>query len=94
MTISLIGLLFILIVAALIGAIGRAIAGDVRGGLFVSIAIGFIGGLLGPWLAKTLGLAEPFVLRVAGHSFPVIWSIVGASLFVALIHLVSRRSRV
>lgn len=94
MTITLTGLLFILIVAAIIGAIGRAIAGDVRGGFFVSIAIGFIGGLLGPWIAKKLGLAEPFVLQVAGHSFPVIWSIVGAALFVALIHLVSRPARV
>ncbi len=91
MTISLVGLLFILIVAAVIGAIGRAIAGDVRGGLFASIAIGFIGGLLGPWIASKLGIPEPFVLRVAGHAFPVIWSIVGAALFVALIHLVSRR---
>lgn len=91
MTISLVGLLFILIVAAIIGAVGRAIAGDVRGGLFVSIAIGFVGGLLGPWLAHKLGLSEPFTLQVAGYSFPVVWSIVGAALFVALIHLVSRR---
>ena len=91
MTISLIGLLFILVVAAVIGAVGRAIAGDIRGGIFVSIAIGFVGGLLGPWIATKLGLPEPFVLRVAGYSFPVVWSIVGAAIFVALIHLVSRR---
>lgn len=92
MTISLVGLLFILIVAAIIGAVGRAIAGDVRGGMFVSIAIGFVGGLLGPWIAGKLGLGEPFVLHVSGYSFPVVWSIIGAALFVALIHLFSRRA--
>jgi hypothetical protein len=37
-------------------------------------------------------LAEPFMLNISGHSFPVPWSIVGAALFVAVIHLISRRS--
>lgn len=94
MTITWTGLLFILIVAAIIGAVGRAIAGDARGGLFVSTAVGFIGGLLGPWLGGKLGMPEPFVLRVAGHAFPVVWSIIGAAIFVAVIHLASRRRAV
>jgi hypothetical protein len=28
---------------------------------------------------------------VGGESFPIVWSIIGAALFVALLHLVSRR---
>jgi uncharacterized membrane protein YeaQ/YmgE (transglycosylase-associated protein family) len=36
-------------------------------------------------------LSEPFMLHIAGQSFPVVWSIIGAALFVALIHLISRR---
>ncbi len=91
MTITVAGLVFLLVVAAICGAIGRAIAGDVRGGILVSIVLGFIGALIGPWIAGKLGLPEPFVLRVAGESFPVLWSIIGAALFVGLIHLVSRR---
>lgn len=91
MTMTLTGLLFLLVIAALCGAIGRAIAGEVRGGLLVSIALGFVGALLGPWLAGMLKLPEPFMLRVAGESFPVLWSIIGAALFVAFIHLISRR---
>ena len=91
MTITVAGLIFLLVIAALCGAIGRAIAGEVRGGILVSIVLGFIGALLGPWLAGLLKLPEPFMLRVAGESFPVLWSIIGASLFVAVIHLVSRR---
>ncbi|MDQ1348018.1 MAG: GlsB/YeaQ/YmgE family stress response rane protein, partial [Acidobacteriota bacterium] len=49
MTISLPALLILLVIAAVCGALGKAIAGDVRGGLLVSIVLGFIGALLGPW---------------------------------------------
>ena len=51
MTITLPGLIFLLVIAAICGAVGRAIAGEIRGGLVVSIAVGFVGALLGPWLA-------------------------------------------
>lgn len=91
MNITIAGLVFLVVIAAICGAIGRAIAGEVRGGLIVSIVLGFIGALLGPWIAGKLGLPEPFMLRVAGESFPVLWSIIGASLFIAVIHLISRR---
>jgi uncharacterized membrane protein YeaQ/YmgE (transglycosylase-associated protein family) len=91
MTMTLAGFIFLLVVAAVCGAVGRALAGGVRGGLVVSIAVGFVGALLGPWLAAQMGLTEPFMLRVGGESFPVLWSIIGGALFVAIIHLVSRR---
>ena len=91
MTIGLPGLIVLIIIAAICGAVGKAIAGGSRGGLITSIALGFIGALLGPWLAGQLGLAEPFMLRLSGQSFPLLWSIVGAALFVALLHLLSGR---
>lgn len=91
MTITLAGLIILLIIAAVCGALGQAIAGSVRGGLIVSIALGFIGALLGPWIAHQLKLPEPFMLHISGQSFPVLWSIIGAAVFVAIIHLVSRR---
>jgi uncharacterized membrane protein YeaQ/YmgE (transglycosylase-associated protein family) len=91
MTITLPELLLLILIAAVIGAIGRQIAGGTRGGLLVSIVVGFIGALLGPWIANQLRLAEPLVIRVDGHSFGILWSIVGAALFVALMHLGSGR---
>jgi uncharacterized membrane protein YeaQ/YmgE (transglycosylase-associated protein family) len=90
-TITLPGLIFLVVIAAICGAVGRAIAGEIRGGLIVSIAVGFVGALLGPWLAVQMKLPEPFMLHIAGQSFPVLWSIIGAALFVAVIHLLSRR---
>ncbi|MGK2858926.1 MAG: hypothetical protein ACSLFQ_17140, partial [Thermoanaerobaculia bacterium] len=72
MSISLPALLILLVIAAICGAIGQAIAGSVRGGLIVSIALGFVGALLGPWVAGKLNLPEPFTIVVGGHPFPVL----------------------
>jgi len=91
MTLSLPALLLLILIAAVCGAIGQAIAGSARGGLIVSTALGFIGALIGPWIARALKLPEPLVVSIGRHPFPILWSIIGAALFVALIHLVSRR---
>jgi uncharacterized membrane protein YeaQ/YmgE (transglycosylase-associated protein family) len=87
----LIQLLVLLLIAGVCGALGQAIGGYSRGGCLVSIALGFIGALLGSWLAGQLHLPELLSIPVGGTNFPVIWSIIGAALFVALINLVSRR---
>jgi uncharacterized membrane protein YeaQ/YmgE (transglycosylase-associated protein family) len=91
MTLTIPGLIVLIVIAAICGAVGRTLAGGSRGGLLVSIALGFIGALLGPWVAHQLGLSEPFVLHISGQSFPILWSIIGAALFVALLHLLSGR---
>ena len=92
MTLTLPGLIVYLLIAAICGAVGKALAGGARGGLIVSLALGFIGALIGPWIAAQLHLGEPFVLRMGGQTFPILWSIIGAALFVALLHLLSGRS--
>jgi uncharacterized membrane protein YeaQ/YmgE (transglycosylase-associated protein family) len=91
MTLTLPGLLILIVIAAVCGAVGKALGGGASGGLVTSIALGFIGALLGPWVAHQFGLAEPLVLRVSGQAFPIVWSIIGGALFVALLHLVSGR---
>ena len=62
MTLTLPGLIVLIVIAAICGAIGKAVAGGGRGGLIVSTALGFIGALLGPWIAGKLSLPEPFIL--------------------------------
>ena len=85
-------LLILLVVAGICGAIGQAIGGYSRGGCLASIALGFIGALLGMWLSRQIGLGEIFAVNIGGRSFPVVWSIIGSALFVALLSLITRRS--
>jgi uncharacterized membrane protein YeaQ/YmgE (transglycosylase-associated protein family) len=86
-------LLILLLVAGVCGSIGRAIAGYSHGGCLVSIALGFIGAIVGVWLADALHLPHLFWVRVGGENFPIIWSIIGSALFVAVISLITGRGR-
>lgn len=87
---TLLDLLLLLLIAGLCGALGQAISGFSRGGCLVSIALGFIGAVLGTWLARNLGIGELFAVNIGGTTFPIVWSIIGAALFVAVISLITR----
>ena len=87
---TIIDLVVLLLIAGLCGALGQAITGFSRGGCLVSIALGFVGAVLGMWLARQLGLPELFAVQIGTTSFPIIWSIIGSALFVAIIALLTR----
>lgn len=82
--------LILLLVAGICGAIGQSIAGFSRGGCLGSIAVGFIGALLGTWIARQLDLPEFFAFEIGGTAFPIVWSVLGSALFVAVIAMFSR----
>src|SRR6266567_3036344 len=69
-------LLVLLLIAGVCGALGQAISGYSHGGCLVSIALGFVGALIGAWLARTTGLPELFTLPIGSVKFPIIWSII------------------
>ena len=81
----------LLIVAGLCGAIAQAISGYDRGGCLLSIGVGFLGAFIGSWLARALNLPELFHFTAGNVSFPVVWSIIGASLFIFVISMASSR---
>lgn len=87
---TLLDVLILLLVAGICGSLGQAIVGYSRGGCLVSIALGFVGALLGMWIARLMGLPELFPVRIGGTSFPIIWSIIGSAVFVAVITLITR----
>jgi len=88
---TVLDLVILLVVAGICGSLGQAITGYSRGGCLVSVALGFIGAVIGLWLARRMGLPEFFPVRIGNTSFPIIWSIIGSSLFVAVITLLTRR---
>jgi uncharacterized membrane protein YeaQ/YmgE (transglycosylase-associated protein family) len=62
---TLLSFLILLLIAGICGATGQAIVGF-RGDVLVSIAIGFIGALIGMWLSGALGMREMFAVNVGG----------------------------
>ena len=90
---SIVGFLLLLLVAGLCGAVAQSLAGYSRGGCLTSIALGFVGALIGTYLARVTGLPDLLSVDVGGQSFPIVWSVIGAALFTAVLALISRRRR-
>lgn len=87
---SLLGLLLLLLIAAICGSVGQSLAGYNLGGCLVSIVVGFIGAYLGVWLADELGLPEIFQISIEGRPFPIIWAVIGSALFTLVVALIRR----
>jgi uncharacterized membrane protein YeaQ/YmgE (transglycosylase-associated protein family) len=83
--------LILLVVAGVCGGVAQALVGFSRGGCFVSIAVGFVGALLGMWFQKLAGVPELLVIEVGDTKFPIVWSIIGGVVFVAVVALISPR---
>ena len=85
--------IILLVIAAICGALGQAIAGYSLGGMVISTVVGFIGALLGTWLARMVGLPELLMVNVGGEPFPIVWAIIGSALLAAIVALITRPAR-
>lgn len=83
--------LVLLLIAAIAGGLGQALSGYSLGGCLISIVVGFIGALLGLWLARQLGMPEPFPLTIGGETFPLLWAIIGSALFSGILGALTRQ---
>jgi uncharacterized membrane protein YeaQ/YmgE (transglycosylase-associated protein family) len=90
---TLIGFLILLLIAAVAGSLGQALAGYSLGGCLISIVVGFIGAWLGLWIARQFGLPMVFTIQVEGESFPVFWAVIGSAILTALVGLITRGPR-
>ena len=95
---TILGLLVLLVIAAICGSIGQSLAGYDLGGCLVSIFVGFIGAYLGLWIAGKMGLPKLFEITIDGKPFPIVWAVIGSAIFTLIIALLRRafvgRSRV
>jgi uncharacterized membrane protein YeaQ/YmgE (transglycosylase-associated protein family) len=88
-----VSLLVLLLVAAVAGALGQAIAGYSLGGCLVSSAVGLIGALIGAWVGAALGLPELLAFDIGGFRFPLVYAIIGATLFSLILGILRRPRR-
>lgn len=88
---TLVEFLLLLLIAGIVGAVGQSLAGYELGGCLVSIVVGFIGAVIGVWLARELNLPEFFVVTIDNKAFPIVWSVIGSALFALLVGLLTRR---
>lgn len=86
-TMTLVGFLVLLIIAAICGSIGQSLAGYDLGGCFVSIVVGFIGAYIGMWIAGKMGLPTIFAITIEGKPFPIVWAVIGSALFTLVMAL-------
>jgi uncharacterized membrane protein YeaQ/YmgE (transglycosylase-associated protein family) len=87
------GFLFLLLISSIAGALGARIAGRKGMGCLASIVLGFIGALIGTFIARQLDLPLFPWIRFGDHPFPVVWAVLGAAVFVALLNLFSRSGK-
>ncbi len=87
---SLINLIVLLVIAAICGSIGQALAGYSLGGWLISIVVGFIGAYLGVWVARQFGLPDIFTISIGGQPFPIVWSIIGSAIFALIVGMLTR----
>lgn len=88
---TLVEVIILLVIAAICGSIGQGIAGYSLGGWIISIGVGLIGALVGKWLAVELGFSFMLPIEIDGESFPIVWSIIGSTLFAVVVGLITRK---
>jgi len=85
----MVDILISLIIAGIAGSIARSLSGFSRGGCIISIIVGFIGAMIGSWLSREMHLPDPFILQIRGNSYNILWTIIGAVIFTAVLSLIS-----
>lgn len=90
---SLIDLLIYLFIAGLCGGVAQSLVGFERGGCLGAIVTGLIGAVLGTWIAQKMGLSEMLALEIGSKQYPVVWSVIGASLFVGVLAMLTSGRR-
>jgi uncharacterized membrane protein YeaQ/YmgE (transglycosylase-associated protein family) len=90
---TIVEILLLILVAAVCGGVGQALGGYSRGGCLVAIVLGFVGAFIGKWLADSMDLPKIYVLHIGDTSFPIVWAIIGATLFVVVVGMLTSRGR-
>lgn len=87
---TLLGLLLLIVVGAICGLIAEAIVGYGPGGFLTSAFVGFLGALIGTWIARGIGLPSVLAVRIETVSIDILWAVLGAVILLAIVAGVRR----
>ena len=92
---SIFGFFIYVLIASICGGIGQSIGGFKvgSGGCLISAAVGFVGAILGKWMATELDLPLLWTIEISGKPFPIIWSIIGAAFLTAILGAVFKSKK-
>jgi uncharacterized membrane protein YeaQ/YmgE (transglycosylase-associated protein family) len=90
---SFLEIIILLLIAGITGSIAKSLVGFDKSGCILSIAVGFIGALIGTWLAREFNFPDILSFKLRGITYPVVWSLIGAVLFTAVLSLIAPRKR-
>jgi uncharacterized membrane protein YeaQ/YmgE (transglycosylase-associated protein family) len=88
---TIVDLLLLILVGGICGAIAEMVVGFSPGGFLASVAIGFLGALIGTWLARQFQLPSVFAVTIGGYTIEILWAILGAIVLLLILSLVRRR---
>lgn len=80
----LLDFIVLLVVAGVCGFLASQIMGAKRLNIVVLIIVGFVGAIVGKWIAGLFGFPMIWQVYIGGHSFPIIWALIGAMLTVGI----------
>jgi uncharacterized membrane protein YeaQ/YmgE (transglycosylase-associated protein family) len=87
---TIVGFLLLLLLGAICGAIAELIVGFTPRGFLASAVIGFLGAVIGGWIAPRIGLPSVLAVKIEGYTIEVVWSVLGAIVLLAILALIRR----
>jgi uncharacterized membrane protein YeaQ/YmgE (transglycosylase-associated protein family) len=87
---TLLGLLILLVVGAVCGAAAELLVGWSVGGFFASAVVGFLGALIGGWIARAAHLPSVLAVNIDTVTIDFVWAILGAVVLLAILGLLRR----
>lgn len=79
-----------LIVAGACGFIASQLMGAKRVNIILLIVLGFVGAAVGNWAANFFGFPPILTISAGGHAFPLVWTILGSMLVVAIVTMIGQ----
>ena len=86
-------LILVALIAIVFGSLAQLTSNYSRGGWIVNLGVAFAGALTGVIVSRVLNAPEIYDFEYQGIDFPIVYSLVGAALFLAAIGLLVKPGR-